>query len=160
MEIDGMVSDPYGWAKGCLLWISCKKMDHITRGLHCVIFIIIIISSHLPILSDLQSPPATCSSYSPSPLDTAASPHEPAIKESCNRFDGLITHSHKDTFSPYMMNNDHIESQFCSCHGSWAVVACANLWPDWSIRINIGAKWVFTRFQSLAHRLFVKWFSA
>ena len=27
-------------------------------------------------------------------------------------------------------NNYHIRSQFCTCHNSWVVVACAKLWPD------------------------------
>ena len=33
----------------------------------------------------------------------------------------------------YMTNNDPIRPQFCTCHDSSAVMACAKLWPD---RIN------------------------
>ena len=30
----------------------------------------------------------------------------------------------------YMKNDDAIRSQLCTCHDSWAVMTCANLWPD------------------------------
>ena len=30
----------------------------------------------------------------------------------------------------YMKNVEEIRPQFCTCHDSWAVVTCANLWPD------------------------------
>ena len=36
----------------------------------------------------------------------------------------------KKSYCPYLKNNDPIRSQFCTCHDSWAVVTCANLWPD------------------------------
>ena len=32
-----------------------------------------------------------------------------------------------------------IKWQFCTCHDSWAVVACAKLSLDWMVRINIRA---------------------
>ena len=57
-------------------------------------------------------------------------------------------------------NTDEFRSQFYTCHDSWAVVTCANLWPDWIIRIEIRASWIFTRFQWWAHRVFVKWFDS
>ena len=33
--------------------------------------------------------------------------------------------------------DDPIRPQLCTCHDSWAVVTCANLWPGWIIRIMI-----------------------
>ena len=30
----------------------------------------------------------------------------------------------------YTKNNVSIRSQLCTCHDSWAVMTCANLWPD------------------------------
>ena len=36
----------------------------------------------------------------------------------------------KKKFCSCMQNDDPIRSQFCTCHNSWAVVTCANLWPD------------------------------
>ena len=36
-----------------------------------------------------------------------------------------------------LQNNDQTRSQFCTCHDSWAVVTCANLWPGWIVRIEI-----------------------
>ena len=35
----------------------------------------------------------------------------------------------------YLKSNDQIRSQFCTCHDCWAVMTCANLWPDWMIRL-------------------------
>ena len=32
--------------------------------------------------------------------------------------------------SSHFNNNTQIRSQFCTCHDSWAVVTCANLWHD------------------------------
>ena len=57
----------------------------------------------------------------------------------------------------YMKYNDMSRSQICTCHKRWAVVTCAKLWPDWIIRIKIGAKLIATRFQFWAHKWFVKW---
>ena len=34
-------------------------------------------------------------------------------------------------------SNDQIRSQFCTCHDSWAVVACAKLWPDLIVIFHI-----------------------
>ena len=36
-----------------------------------------------------------------------------------------------------MKNNNKMRSQFCTCHDSWAVVTCANLWPGWITEIMI-----------------------
>ena len=57
----------------------------------------------------------------------------------------------------YMENNGQIRPQFCTCHDSSAVMACAKLWSDWIIHIKCRAKRIFTRFQSWAHEEFVKW---
>ena len=31
----------------------------------------------------------------------------------------------------FFYSNDPIKSHFCTCHDSWAVMACAKLWLDW-----------------------------
>ena len=56
-----------------------------------------------------------------------------------------------------MKNYDQISSQIYTCHDSSAVMACANLWPDWIVEIEIRAKTIFTRFQLWADKCFVKW---
>ena len=56
-----------------------------------------------------------------------------------------------------MTNNESIRSQFCTCHDSWAVVACTNLWSGWNRYIQNGEKLIATRFQPKAHIIFVKW---
>ena len=57
----------------------------------------------------------------------------------------------------YLTNDNSIRPQFCTCHNSSAVVTCANLWPDWIIRIIIIAKRIFTWFLLWAHKPFVNW---
>ena len=52
-------------------------------------------------------------------------------------------------------NIDQTRSQFCTCHDSWAVVACAKLWSDWIIRYEITVKSCFARFHLWAHKLLV-----
>ena len=56
-----------------------------------------------------------------------------------------------------MKNNYIIRSYIYACHDRWAVVMYANLWPDWIIYIKTRAKRIFTRFESWAHKLPVKW---
>ena len=54
---------------------------------------------------------------------------------------------------------DQISSQFCTCHDSWAVVACTKLGADWVIgliRITVSDKRNFTRFHWRAHKQFVR----
>ena len=51
------------------------------------------------------------------------------------------------------ITNDQIRSQFCTCHGSSAVVTCATLWPDLIIRIK--AKGIFTGFKIQAHKAII-----
>ena len=53
----------------------------------------------------------------------------------------------------YITNNDQIRSQFCTCHDSSAVVACAKMRPDWMITIEMRWYRIFTRFQWGAHKL-------
>ena len=36
-------------------------------------------------------------------------------------------------------------------------LSCANLWPDWIIRITVTAKRIFTSFELWAHTPFMKW---
>ena len=69
-------------------------------------------------------------------------------------FRSSLSNSCKNTCSPYMKNNDPISSQFCTCHDS---MACAKWWTDWTSKIEIRAKRIFTRFQLWAHKPFVKW---
>ena len=38
-----------------------------------------------------------------------------------------------------------IRSQLCTCHDSWAVATCADLWPNWILRIMITMR-IFTSF--------------
>ena len=52
----------------------------------------------------------------------------------------------------------HPRSQFCTCHDSWAVMACAKLWPNWII-IEIRTKRVCAQFRLCAHKLFVIYIS-
>ena len=54
----------------------------------------------------------------------------------------------------WVRQDDQIRSQFCTCHDSWPVVTCANLWPNWMIRIITKVKWFF---QLSASNLFVEW---
>ena len=50
---------------------------------------------------------------------------------------------------------DTIKLQFCTCHDSSAVMACAKLWTDQIIILWVRPKYFFS--QDLAHKPFVKW---
>ena len=50
----------------------------------------------------------------------------------------------------FLDNNDAIRPQFCTCHDSWAVGTCANLWPDCILRIKIK---IFIFLQDFNHKL-------
>ena len=63
------------------------------------------------------------------------------------RFYELIIQLLKNSCGSYLKNNDPIRSQFCTCHDSWAVMACAKLWPDCVIKIRITSHQIFTIFQ-------------
>ena len=52
--------------------------------------------------------------------------------------------------------NHQIRSQFCICHDSSAVMACAKLWTDMIIRNKITLRRIFVRFQLRAHSPIVK----
>ena len=52
--------------------------------------------------------------------------------------------------------NDPISSQFCTYHNSWAVVACAKLWPDLANIFHIRATHTFTTCGLWAPELFMK----
>ena len=53
----------------------------------------------------------------------------------------LITESAENSFCSNSYFNDSIRSQFCTCHDSSAVMACAKLWPDWTIIILESPVW-------------------
>ena len=60
-------------------------------------------------------------------------------------------------FSYTHMEHDYwVKSSFCSCHDRWVVVTCAKLWFDRTVRNKMRGR-SFTRFQSWAHKPFVKW---
>ena len=73
-----------------------------------------------------------------------------------NRLMSWWSKSCKTTCSFYVENDDPIKSQFCTCHDSWAVVTCANLWADGIIRIVVTSRIIFERFQLWAHKPFEK----
>ena len=48
-------------------------------------------------------------------------------------------------------------SQFCTYHGSWAVVTCAKLWHDMIINFHATANCNLISFGLWAHKPFVRW---
>ena len=54
-------------------------------------------------------------------------------------------------------SNGPIIPQFCTCHDSWAVMACAKLWNDRTIIVYIKAIFVDRRFGLWPYKLFVEW---
>ena len=54
-------------------------------------------------------------------------------------------------------SDDSIRSEFCTCHDSWAVMACAKFWPDLIVIFHITATHMLTRFGVWAHLLCVRW---
>ena len=56
-----------------------------------------------------------------------------------------------------MQKTDPNRSQFCTCHNSLAVVTCAKLSVDWTIKIKVRTDTIFSRFQLWARKHFVKW---
>ena len=64
------------------------------------------------------------------------------------------------TFALLLCTNAfQINSQFCTCHNSPAVVTCAKLLTDLIIGIKIRVKMTFIRFQSWVYKLCAKWIS-
>ena len=51
--------------------------------------------------------------------------------------------------------SDPARSQICTCHDSWAVVACAKLWPDWIIISYPTGTTILGKFRLWAHNPFV-----
>ena len=87
--------------------------------------------------------------------------HAAAISRMCcvlfhKAFISSRSKSCKDPRAVFVTNNDQIGSQFYTWHDSWAVVPCANLWPDWMTKIIAKVRIIFTRFESWAHKLFVR----
>ena len=52
---------------------------------------------------------------------------------------------------------DSIKSQFCTCHDSWAVMACEKLWFNLMIIFHKRTAQSFIRFGLLDHQMFMKW---
>ena len=51
-----------------------------------------------------------------------------------------------------------IRSYFCTCHDSWAVMACTKLWPDLIRIFHIKIRYIFSiKFGLWAHGFFAKW---
>ena len=63
----------------------------------------------------------------------------------------------KNSMCSYLDSVVSIRSQFCTCHDSSSVMACAKLWPDLVIIFHIRATHILIRFRLGAHKLFVKW---
>ena len=53
-----------------------------------------------------------------------------------------------------MKINGEIKSQFCTCHDSTAVLACAQLWPDLTIIYYVRVTRNLARFELSAHNIF------
>ena len=53
------------------------------------------------------------------------------------------------------LTNDQNRSQFCTCHNSWAVEACAKLGPVLTIIVEVTATYIVSRFGSWAHKSFM-----
>ena len=54
-------------------------------------------------------------------------------------------------------SNDLMRLILCTWHNSFAVMACAKLWPYWIIIFQFRATHIHTRFGLWAHNLIVKW---
>ena len=68
---------------------------------------------------------------------------------------GSLLKSRRNKCFSFVKINCLTGPQFCTCHDSRAVMACANLWPDWSMRIKIGVKRTLNF--ELINCLCVKW---
>ena len=62
----------------------------------------------------------------------------------------------QDSFSSNSYFDNSIRFQFCTCHDSSAVMACAKLWPDLIIKFHKRARQIFTRYGLWAHKPLVK----
>ena len=47
--------------------------------------------------------------------------------------------------------NDPIKWQICTWHDSWAVMPCANLWPDLFIIFQVRVTWILTHLLNACH---------
>ena len=63
----------------------------------------------------------------------------------------------KMIFYSNFSNKDPIMSQFCTCHDSWAVMACAKLWHDLMIIFHVRATCIVKRFWLWVCKSFVWW---
>ena len=55
------------------------------------------------------------------------------------------------------INDNQISPWCCTCHDSWAVVACAKLWPDYIIWIKSRAKLICRSSRWWVYKVFVTW---
>ena len=62
---------------------------------------------------------------------------------------------HKKSSYSKFYYNDPIRSQFCTCHDSWAVVACAKLWPYWILMFHVRITDSLGRFRLWGHKLWL-----
>ena len=75
-------------------------------------------------------------------------------------FMSLSLKSHENIFCCNHYSDDAIRPWFCSCHDSWAVVACAKSWSDYMITIHMRTKYILARFVLWAPKWFGKWVAA
>ena len=68
-----------------------------------------------------------------------------------------VIHILKNIPSSCLKYDGSIKSQFCTCHASWAGMACAKLWLDWVATRTITAKRIFMKFNLWASKPFAKW---
>ena len=60
------------------------------------------------------------------------------------------------SFCSSFVSNDAIRSKISTCHDSWAVVACAKLWPNLNFFLCKSNTYFYSRFGLWAHEPFVK----
>ena len=66
--------------------------------------------------------------------------HSVQLMESRTRFTGGLWIHNSILEKNCMKTDNKFRSQTCTCHDSWAVMTCANLWPHWIIGIMIKTK--------------------
>ena len=69
----------------------------------------------------------------------------------------IIFWIYENDFRSNINSSETIRPQICTCHDSWAVVACAILWHDLIIIFHAKATHVSARFESWACKCFAKW---
>ena len=103
------------------------------------------ISSNAPGISEFKRRPAD---------------HMPLFKKSDESFSFWKSSLAFPLVSLFILNfdcNQLIEPQFCTCHGSWVVGACAKLWHDWIAIVRKRDATCFVKPGLSAHKPFIKW---